>query len=143
MRPSDSRARDPWHTRWPGRGTRPTRCARRPASARSAEGRALTGLWGIHTMTRRRQPSRPAICMVVATCPIGRRLAHQHSGVPLMLVSFELPRRAIGAALFAIAALPALTVAQSAADHVALGDRDHTAMNAPSALQHYQEAIKL
>jgi tetratricopeptide (TPR) repeat protein len=60
-----------------------------------------------------------------------------------MLVSFVLPRRAIGAAVFAIAALPALTAAQSAADHVALGDRDHTAMNAPGALHHYQEAIKL
>ena len=60
-----------------------------------------------------------------------------------MLVSFVLPRRAIGAAVLAIAALPALTAAQSAADHVAMGDRDHTAMNAPSALHHYQEAIKL
>ena len=60
-----------------------------------------------------------------------------------MLVSFVLPRRAIGAAMLAIAALPALTAAQSAADHVAMGDRDHTAMNAPSALHHYQEAMKL
>ena len=60
-----------------------------------------------------------------------------------MLVSFVPPRRAIGAAVLAIAALPALTAAQSAADHVAMGDRDHTAMNAPSALHHYQEAIKL
>jgi tetratricopeptide (TPR) repeat protein len=60
-----------------------------------------------------------------------------------MPVSFVMPRRAIGAVAFAIAALPAYTAAQSAADHVALGDRDHTAMNAPSALQHYQEAIRL
>jgi tetratricopeptide (TPR) repeat protein len=60
-----------------------------------------------------------------------------------MLVSFVLPRRALGVAALAIAALPALAVAQSAADHIAMGDRDHTAMNAPSALHHYEEAIKL
>jgi tetratricopeptide (TPR) repeat protein len=33
--------------------------------------------------------------------------------------------------------------AQSAADHVALGDKEYVAMNAPAALQHYEEAIKL
>ena len=60
-----------------------------------------------------------------------------------MLVSFVLPRRAIRVAALAIVALPALAGAQSAADHIAMGDRDHTAMNAPSALHHYQEAIKL
>ena len=60
-----------------------------------------------------------------------------------MLLSFVLPRRAVLVAALAIAALPALAVAQSAADHIAMGDRDHTAMNAPGALHHYQEAIKL
>jgi len=60
-----------------------------------------------------------------------------------MHVSFVRPRRAIGAVAFAIAALPALATAQSAADHIAAGDRDHTAMNAPSALHHYQEAMKI
>ena len=60
-----------------------------------------------------------------------------------MLVSFVRPRRAIGAVAFAIVALPALAAAQSAADHIAMGDRDHTAMNAPSALHHYQEAMKI
>jgi tetratricopeptide (TPR) repeat protein len=60
-----------------------------------------------------------------------------------MLVSFVLPRRSIGAVAFAIVALPALAAAQSAADHIAMGDRDHTAMNAPSALNHYQEALKI
>lgn len=60
-----------------------------------------------------------------------------------MSVSFVPPRHAIRAALFAIASLPVLAGAQSAADHIALGDRDHTAMNAPSALRHYEEAIKL
>jgi tetratricopeptide (TPR) repeat protein len=33
--------------------------------------------------------------------------------------------------------------AQSAADHVALGDKEYVAMRAPAALQHYEEAIKL
>jgi tetratricopeptide (TPR) repeat protein len=33
--------------------------------------------------------------------------------------------------------------AQSAADHVALGDKEYVAMNASAALQHYEEAIKL
>lgn len=33
--------------------------------------------------------------------------------------------------------------AQSAAERVALGDRDHAAMNAPGALRHYQEALRL
>ena len=60
-----------------------------------------------------------------------------------MVLSFVLPRRAVLVAALAIAALPALAVAQSAADHIAMGDRDHTAMNAPGALHHYQEAIKL
>ncbi len=33
--------------------------------------------------------------------------------------------------------------AQTAADHTALGDKEYVAMNAPAALQHYEEAIKL
>jgi tetratricopeptide (TPR) repeat protein len=33
--------------------------------------------------------------------------------------------------------------AQTAADHVALGDKEYVAMRAPAALQHYEEAIKL
>jgi len=60
-----------------------------------------------------------------------------------MLVSLVLPRRAVAVAALAIAALPALAAAQSAADHVAMGDRDHAALNAPGAFHHYQEAIKL
>jgi len=58
-----------------------------------------------------------------------------------MLVSSVLPRRTLAA--LAITVLPALAAAQSAADHVALGDRDHAAMNAPAALHHYEEAMKL
>ena len=33
--------------------------------------------------------------------------------------------------------------AQSAADHIAFGDKEYVAMNAPAALAHYEEAIKL
>jgi len=33
--------------------------------------------------------------------------------------------------------------AQSAQEHIAIGDREHVAMNAPGALQHYQEAIRV
>jgi tetratricopeptide (TPR) repeat protein len=33
--------------------------------------------------------------------------------------------------------------AQSAAEHIVLGDRDHAAMNAEGALRHYQEAIRV
>ena len=32
---------------------------------------------------------------------------------------------------------------QTAADHIALGDKSYVGMDAPAALQHYQEAIKL
>ena len=35
-----------------------------------------------------------------------------------------------------------LASAQSAADHIALGDKEYVAMNASAALQHYEEAIK-
>ncbi len=60
-----------------------------------------------------------------------------------MFKSLALPRRLLGAAaVLTIAILPASATAQSAAEHVALGDRDHTAMNAPGALQHYEAAIK-
>ena len=36
-----------------------------------------------------------------------------------------------------------LAGAQTAADHVTLGDKEYVAMNAPAALQHYEEAIKV
>ncbi len=53
------------------------------------------------------------------------------------------PRRLwSAAALVAIAALPNVTRAQSAADHVTLGDRENAAMNAAGALQHYEAATK-
>jgi tetratricopeptide (TPR) repeat protein len=59
-----------------------------------------------------------------------------------MFMSLATPRRLLSAAaVLTIAILPARGVAQSAAEHVALGDKDHAAMNAPGALQHYETAI--
>lgn len=52
-------------------------------------------------------------------------------------------RQRVAAALFMLAMLPAGAGAQSSADHIALGDREHTAMNAPAALQHYEAALKV
>lgn len=53
------------------------------------------------------------------------------------------PRRLLSlAAVVVLGALPARVVAQSAAEHIALGDRAHAAMDAPAALQHYEAAIK-
>ena len=53
-------------------------------------------------------------------------------------------RRCLGvAAVFTLATAPTSLSAQSAAEHTALGDRDHVAMDAPSALRHYEEAIKM
>jgi tetratricopeptide (TPR) repeat protein len=48
----------------------------------------------------------------------------------------------VAAALCVTAALPASTaLAQSAAEHVAMGDREHAAMNAAGALKHYEAAM--
>jgi hypothetical protein len=43
--------------------------------------------------------------------------------------------------IVATAVLPAVSRAQTAAEHIVLGDREHAAMNAAAALQHYQEAV--
>jgi tetratricopeptide (TPR) repeat protein len=60
-----------------------------------------------------------------------------------MFISVATPRRLLSAAaVLTIAVLPARAAAQSAAEHIALGDKDHAAMNAPGALQHYETAIK-
>jgi len=60
-----------------------------------------------------------------------------------MFVSLAMSRRMLGAAAVATLALaPGRLAAQSAADHIALGDKDHVAMNAPGALRHYEEAVK-
>ncbi|HEX9485298.1 MAG TPA: hypothetical protein VF929_11985 [Gemmatimonadaceae bacterium] len=61
-----------------------------------------------------------------------------------MIVSLALPGRALrAAALAAIVIIPARVAAQSVAEHIALGDRDRAALNAQSALRHYEEALKL
>ena len=60
-----------------------------------------------------------------------------------MLVAFTPSRtllRALGA--FSLAIAPISLLAQSAAEHVAMGDREHVAMNATGALRHYEEAVK-
>ena len=60
-----------------------------------------------------------------------------------MFVSPAASHRLIGAlALVTFALAPARLTAQSASEHIALGDKDHHAMNAPSALHHYEEAVK-
>ena len=50
--------------------------------------------------------------------------------------------RALG--YFSVGMLLAASVAsaQSAVEHIALGDKEYVAMNAPAALAHYQEAMK-
>jgi len=60
-----------------------------------------------------------------------------------MFISLATPRRLLSAAtVLTFAVMPARAVAQSAAEHIALGDKDHAAMNAPGALQHYETAIQ-
>ena len=60
-----------------------------------------------------------------------------------MSITVAAPRRLLaGAAVLMLAALPHGLAAQGAADHIALGDREHAAMNAPGALQHYEAAVK-
>jgi tetratricopeptide (TPR) repeat protein len=48
----------------------------------------------------------------------------------------------LAAALLSIAVLPPRAAAQSAPEHIALGDKEHAAMNASGALQHYEVAAK-
>lgn len=50
-------------------------------------------------------------------------------------------RTAMVAAMLTIAAAIRPVSAQSASEHVAMGDRDHAAMNLASALRHYEAAI--
>jgi tetratricopeptide (TPR) repeat protein len=50
---------------------------------------------------------------------------------------------AIRAAVIAAAILAAPVLhAQAAAEHIALGDREHAAMNSPAALEHYKAALE-
>ncbi|MDB4881637.1 MAG: hypothetical protein JWL95_403 [Gemmatimonadetes bacterium] len=60
-----------------------------------------------------------------------------------MFVSSVLPQRLLGATVILVVSAFSGLGAQSAADHIALGDREHAAMNAPSALHHYEEAMKV
>lgn len=51
--------------------------------------------------------------------------------------------RAIGYLSAGMLLIASIAGGQTAADHIALGDKSYVAMDAPAALQHYQEAIKL
>jgi tetratricopeptide (TPR) repeat protein len=60
-----------------------------------------------------------------------------------MLVSSVPFRRVLFATvMLVVPTMPGRVSAQSTAEHIAAGDREHAAMNAPSALHHYQEALK-
>jgi tetratricopeptide (TPR) repeat protein len=59
-----------------------------------------------------------------------------------MIVTYASRRLLGAAAVLTLAALPVRAAAQSAAEHITLGDRAHASMNAPVALKHYEEAVK-
>lgn len=61
----------------------------------------------------------------------------------MFVSSVPSPRVLALTAVLAISASAGRVSAQGAAEHIAIGDREHAAMNAPSALQHYQEAIRV
>jgi tetratricopeptide (TPR) repeat protein len=61
----------------------------------------------------------------------------------MFVSSVPSPRVLALTAVLAISASAGRASAQGAAEHIATGDREHAAMNAPSALQHYQEAIRV
>ncbi|MGI8401633.1 MAG: hypothetical protein ACR2NS_08550 [Gemmatimonadaceae bacterium] len=50
--------------------------------------------------------------------------------------------RALGYLTVGMLLAASVAGAQGAADHIALGDKEYVAMNAPAALAHYEEAIK-
>jgi len=51
--------------------------------------------------------------------------------------------RTLQTALAGLLLVASVAGAQTAADHIALGDKEYVAMNASAALQHYEEAIKI
>lgn len=52
-------------------------------------------------------------------------------------------RAIVLAATVLVPCVPALVAAQTAADHIVLGDKEHGALNAAGALKHYQEAVRI
>jgi tetratricopeptide (TPR) repeat protein len=61
-----------------------------------------------------------------------------------MIVSSVLSSRLLAlTTVLALSASAGRAHAQGAAEHIAIGDREHAAMNAPTALQHYQEAMRV
>jgi tetratricopeptide (TPR) repeat protein len=59
-----------------------------------------------------------------------------------MFIEISPRRLAATAGVMLLGVVPARGVAQGAAEHIAVGDREHAAMSAPAALQHYEVAIK-
>ena len=60
-----------------------------------------------------------------------------------MFVSLATSRRLLAAVGFATVTMaPARVAAQTAAEHIAMGDKEQLALHAPVALHHYEEAIK-
>ncbi len=60
-----------------------------------------------------------------------------------MFMTIATPRRLLGAAaVLSFAVVPIRVFAQSASEHIALGDREHAAMNAPAALRQFEEAVR-
>jgi tetratricopeptide (TPR) repeat protein len=51
--------------------------------------------------------------------------------------------RALGYLTVGMLLAASVAGAQSAAEHIALGDKEYVAMNAPAALAHYEEALKV
>ena len=60
----------------------------------------------------------------------------------LVFKSFATPRRLASIAFTLASAAAPVARAQSAADHLATGDRDHASMNPSGAMRHYEEVLK-
>jgi tetratricopeptide (TPR) repeat protein len=60
----------------------------------------------------------------------------------MLVSSVPFHRVLVTTVMLAVCAMSGRASAQSASEHIAVGDREHAAMNAPSALHHYQEALK-
>jgi tetratricopeptide (TPR) repeat protein len=61
-----------------------------------------------------------------------------------MFVPLAAARRLLGAAAVASAVVaPWRLAAQTAGEHIALGDKSHAALDAPGALRHFEEAVRI
>jgi tetratricopeptide (TPR) repeat protein len=61
-----------------------------------------------------------------------------------MFVTLAATRRMLGAAaVIGVAIAPGRLAAQTAGEHIALGDKSHAALDAPGALRHFEEAVRI